>query len=176
MRKIHGDRKTLALVGLALTLAIAGCAPGEKPDTRIADGEAVKKADEDWSKAAGTKSVDAWMAFYTDDAILLPPNTSVARDKESIRREIQGLLGLADVQVGWKVLKVEVAKSGELAYTHGEYEMTFKDDQGKPVTDKGKTLEIWKKQADGSWKCAVDAYSSNLPPPPPTPAPAAKKK
>ena len=29
--------------------------------------------------------------------------------------------------------------------------------------DQGKTLEVWKKQADGTWKCVADMWSSDLP-------------
>ena len=33
------------------------------------------------------------------------------------------------------------------------------------MSDTGKLVEIWKKQADGKWKCIVDTYNSDLPPP-----------
>ena len=42
------------------------------------------------------------------------------------------------------------------------------DAKGKPIRDTGKILEIWKKQADGSWKCAVDTWNSDLPAAPPS--------
>ena len=45
--------------------------------------------------------------------------------------------------------------------------MTFDGGKGKKISDNGKILEIWKKQPDGSWKCSVDTYSSDLPAPPP---------
>jgi ketosteroid isomerase-like protein len=40
------------------------------------------------------------------------------------------------------------------------------------VSNTGKLVEIWKKQADGKWKCIVDTYNSDLPA---APAPEAKK-
>jgi ketosteroid isomerase-like protein len=33
------------------------------------------------------------------------------------------------------------------------------------VNDTGKFLEVWKKQADGKWKCVADTYNSDLPVP-----------
>jgi ketosteroid isomerase-like protein len=48
-------------------------------------------------------------------------------------------------------------------YTQGSYQLTTTDAKGKPATDRGKTLEIWKKQADGAWKCVADMWSSDLP-------------
>jgi ketosteroid isomerase-like protein len=39
----------------------------------------------------------------------------------------------------------------------------MKDAHGQPVNDHGKLVEIWKKQADGKWKVAVDIFNSDLP-------------
>ena len=59
--------------------------------------------------------------------------------------------------------KVEVAKSGDLGFVSGTYEFNMNDASGKPVTDKGKYVEMWEKQADGTWKCATDTWNSDLP-------------
>jgi ketosteroid isomerase-like protein len=32
-----------------------------------------------------------------------------------------------------------------------------------PMEDQGKTLQVWKKQVDGSWKIHRDIWSSNIP-------------
>jgi len=57
-----------------------------------------------------------------------------------------------------------VAKSGELGYLYGTYSLAIKDLKGgPPIHDAGKLVEIWKKQADGKWKCIVDTYNSDLP-------------
>jgi len=59
-------------------------------------------------------------------------------------------------------------ESGELGYLYGTYELSIKDPKGgAPVHDTGKLVEIWKKQADGNWKCIVDTYNSDLPVPVP---------
>jgi len=49
--------------------------------------------------------------------------------------------------------------------------MTTKDSRGgPPVTDRGKLVEVWKKQADGKWKTVADIFNSDLPlPAPPEP-------
>ena len=43
---------------------------------------AVRKTDADWAAAARTVSVDAWMAFYAADAVVLLPNDQLSSDKE----------------------------------------------------------------------------------------------
>ncbi len=128
-----------------------------------AEEAAVRQTDENWSKAAQSKKVDDWLAFYSDDAVLLPPNDKKASGKENNRKVIGDLLALPGLALSWQPAKVEVAQSGDLAYTQGSYQLTTTDAKGKAVTDRGKTLEIWKKQADGAWKCVADMWSSDLP-------------
>jgi ketosteroid isomerase-like protein len=166
----------VALLG-SLTLSF-GCAaqqPAAPPDTRAADEAAIRKADADWSKTGEAKQLDQWMTFYTDDATLLPPNEPMATNKDAIRKSIGDLLALPGLDLKWQPTKVEVSRSGDLGYSLGTYEMTANDPAGKPFSERGKYAEVWKKQADGSWKCAVDMFSSDLPAAP-TPAPAAGKK
>jgi ketosteroid isomerase-like protein len=44
--------------------------------------------------------------------------------------------------------------------------MTMSGPKGtKPITDKGKYLTVFKKQADGSWKAVADMINSDTPAP-----------
>jgi hypothetical protein len=44
----------------------------------------------------------------------------------------------------------------------GTYQLNTKDAQGKPVSDTGKFVEVWKKQADNKWKVVADIFNSDL--------------
>src|SRR5215471_13897586 len=125
-----------------------------------ADEKAVREADEQWSKVAGAKDLDKTVSFYADDAVVLPPNQAAVTRKDDIRNLWKGFLdSLTDIS--WKTNRVETAKSGDMAYLIGTYEMTMKDG----TKDKGKYCEVWKKQADGKWKVSADMFSSDLPAP-----------
>ena len=149
---------------------VGGCGVGVPLDE---SGEAaeLRKLDERWSAAAAKNDLEATLSFYADDAVVLPGNAPIAADKKAIREVWAGMLG-PGTAVSWKVTKVEVAKSGELGYLYGTYDLTMKDPKGGPPDqDKGKLVEIWRKQPDGKWKCIVDTYNSDLP----LPAAAAQK-
>ncbi len=164
----------LALACFASMLFAAGC--GETPkDTRAADGAAIRAADAQWAKTAAAGDVDGTVSYYTDDASLLAPNAPIASDKQSIRASWASLL-TPDTSLTWQANKVEVARSGDLAYLVGVYQMTTRDVHGKPVSDTGKFVEVWKKQADGKWKVVADIFNSDLPAQTPAPAPVAVKK
>ena len=156
-------------------LFAAGCGKEEPKDTRAADEAAIKNADTQWAKAAASKDVDATVAFYSDDASLLPPNAPMASDKASIRAAWAGLLG-PGTSLTWQATKVEAARSGDLGYVIGTYQLEGKDAAGKEESDRGKFVEVWKKQADGNWKAAVDIFNSDLPVAAAKPEPVAKKK
>ena len=146
-----------------LSFAFACPAPGADPKIE----QALRDLDAQWSAAAAAKNLDKMLSYYSDDAIVLPPNASAATTKEAIRKAWQDLLTSPGLVISWKATRVEVAKSGDMAYVSGTYEVTMNDASGKPVNDRGKYLEVWEKQSDGKWKCGADAWNTDLPAAPP---------
>jgi ketosteroid isomerase-like protein len=125
--------------------------------------QALRDADAQWSKAAGTKDLDKTVSYYADDAIVMPPNALAATTKDAIRKIWQDLLASPGLVISWKATNVEVAKSGDIGFVSGTYELTMNDASGKPVNDHGKYLEVWEKRAGGKWKCGADIWNSDLP-------------
>ena len=150
----------LCLVSLLFTTA---CQQHQPPDTRAADEAAIRQIDADWAKAAASKNVDATVAFYSDDATVAPPNSPVVTDKKGIHDLWAALLGPDLVSITWEPTKIDVARSGDLAYLNGWYKMSAKDAKGNAIEEKGKMVEVWKKQADGKWKCVSDIFNSDAP-------------
>jgi ketosteroid isomerase-like protein len=146
---------------LILTLGLAASGVCLAGDTKAQ--QALRDADAAWSKAAESKDVDKTVSYYSDDATVLPPNAPAATTKEAIRKIWQDMLASPGVATSWKATKVEVAKSGDLGFVSGTYEFNMNDASGKPVTDKGKYVELWEKQADGKWRCGTDTWNSDLP-------------
>jgi len=142
----------LAVCVVLLPVTVAVAAGG--------DEKAVRDADEQWSRVAAAKDLDKTVSFYTDRAVVLPPNQAAVTTKDGIRNLWKAFLdSLTDIS--WKTTRVEMAKSGDMGYLIGTYEMTLKDG----TKDKGKYCEVWKKQADGKWKVSADMFSSDLPAP-----------
>jgi ketosteroid isomerase-like protein len=146
---------------IVLLILVAGCNQ-QTSDNRAGDESIIRNLDAQWSKSAGAHDLDSIVSYYSDDAILLPPNAPAATNKQSIRASWADL-AVPGVSLSWQASKVEVAKSGDLAYSTGTYTLAMKDPQGKPITDKGKFMEVWKRQPDGRWKAVADTYNSDLP-------------
>jgi ketosteroid isomerase-like protein len=160
--------KTKTLVTLALGLVAAAVCLAA--DTKLE--QALRDLDDQWSKVAGAKDLDKTVSYYAEGAIVMPPNAPSATT-EAIRSAWKDLLASPGTAISWKTTKVEVAQSGDIGYSSGTYEFTMNDATGKPVNDRGKYLEVWKKQVDGKWKCVMDTWNSDLPAS--APAPAEKK-
>ncbi len=105
-------------------------------DTKAIE-QALRDLDAQWSAAAGAKDLEKTIAFYSGDAIVLPTNAPAATTKEAIRNTWKDLLASPGLAISWKTTKVEVAKSGDIAYTTGTYELTMNDAGGKPAQRSG---------------------------------------
>jgi uncharacterized protein (TIGR02246 family) len=151
---------------LALLLLTSSCAQQSPADTRAADESAVRDTDAQWSKTAMANDLDGTVSFYTDDASLLPPNAPLATGKQAIRAVWASMLS-PDTTVSWQVSKADVARSGDLAYVMGTYQIAAKNPRGKSQEDHGKMVEVFKKQADGKWKTVADIFNSDVPAPRP---------
>ena len=125
------------------------------------DEQAIRKLDKDWSAAAQTKDVDKTVSFYSDDASALPFNAPIATGKDQIRQVWAHLTSLPGFALTFGPTKIEVAKSGDLAYDLGTFELKTNDAQGNVNTEVGKYVVVWKKQPDKQWKAIIDMFSTD---------------
>ena len=162
--------KLLFVCGCVFLLSFTFGSPAAAADTKIEQD--LRDLDAKWSAAAGAKDIDKTVSYYSEDAVVMPPNAPSAKTRETIRSAWKEMLTTPGAAIRWKATKVEVAKSGDLAYVSGTYEETMTDASGKSVKDHGKYVEIFKQQADGTWKVVADIWNSDLP----ASAPAAPEK
>lgn len=88
----------------------------------------------------------------------MPPNATPARGRAAIAEFLAAFPTIPLFRA--EMLRVE--GEGDLAYVHGTYHLEMRMPDGM-VPDDGKYIEIWKRQADGSWRIAYDIFNSDLP-------------
>ena len=162
---------------LLLLPALAAAAPPAKPDPART---ALLQADTDWAKlAAAGKDIEAIVAGWTDDAIIYPPREAPVVGKAAIRKYVTTSFKTPFFSISWKPTQAVVAASGDVGYTMGTNEITVPDKNGKVTTLKGRYLTVWRRVANGPWRCSVDFWNE-APPAPPAPLrparPPVKKK
>ena len=140
--------------------------PGAKQKRKRKKSSAVDSllaADAAWLNAYQSKNAAATAAFYAPQGAMLAPNRPLLSGKDALRKFIAKSLALQDYDIVWHPKKAAVALSGELGYTTGSYEMSFRPPRGNLFFDKGKYVMIWKKQPNGDWKVLLDISNSDLP-------------
>ena len=151
-----------AFVSAVAVLVFAGTAiSAAQKSNPNPDEQAIRKLDKDWSAAAGSKDVDKTVSFYSDDASALPFNAPIANGKDQIRQVWAHLTSLPGFALSFGPTKIEAAKSGDLAYDVGTFELKTNDAQGNTTTEAGKYTVVWKKQADKQWKAVVDMFNTD---------------
>ena len=154
---------TPRLIAFVCAAALAACAAPPPPDTRAADEAVLRRAETDWVAAAQTHRAADWVAFYAPDAAVLPPGEPAAVTGPAISASIAAFLALPELRVTWAPNRVEIARAGDLGYSWGSYQLSYKDAKAKPMRDTGKYVEIWRRQPDGGWKCILDSWNSDQP-------------
>jgi uncharacterized protein (TIGR02246 family) len=150
-----------------LTLLLAGCAQ-TPPDTHDADVKALKDNEAQWNQDFVAKDADKLVAHYADNAVLMGPGMPASSGKDQIRKVLAQMISDPAMTLKFQAARVEVAKSGDQAYTQGSYAMTMTDPASKQVVnDHGSYVTTYRKQADGTWKAVADIATSDVPPPAP---------
>lgn len=159
----------ISLIGcLALAALTVGCssapAPAPPPDTRAADVQAVKDVEAAWLKDAATKDADKWASYFTEDGSALYPGAATLDGKAAIKAAMAPYFSDPNFSINFQSSRTVASKGGDMVYSQGTYSMTTTNPKTKkPMTDKGKFLTVYAKQADGSWKAVADTFNSDSP-------------
>jgi ketosteroid isomerase-like protein len=155
-------RRNVSILGIAaLGFLLVSCAAEAGPTFTDADRAAIEAATEEALAINATQDHQAYVDhYYTADAIVLPPNGEAIRGREALLAFNESFPPYESLQFS----HVEMDGAGDMAYVYGTYTMVMAAAEGEePAEDHGKYIEIWKRQADGSWKVALDIFNSDLP-------------
>ena len=118
----------------------------------------------EWSKAAATGNMDAVLAYFGEDAVMISEGQPPVRGKQAIRDYLAATSKIPGFRIEWEPQEAQV--SGDLGYLIERTRVTMNGPQGTPVTQNLQALTVWRKQSDGSWKNVVDMTASAAPPRP----------
>lgn len=152
-------RTALAAVAIA---AFAATAEGQGRDER-----AIRAASDQWQRDIAAKNVDAVVALFTPDAVVMMSHAPVARGSAAIRDMWSQAIKTPGLNLSWTPTKIEVV-SPTRALEYGNYTESYDTPQGKG-TDAGSYITVWHK-VNGKWRVAADAPVTSVA----LPAPAAE--
>lgn len=152
-------------LGVAAVLALcvtAGCNQTFDPATEQA---LLLKRDAEWANlAADNEDVERIISYWTDDALVIPPGQPPIEGRAALRDFVTASQKIPGFKIHWVSDHVSFSPDGKVAYMRGTNETTLNGPDGKPITIPGRGITVWRKDADGQWRCAIDIW--NEPPKP----------
>jgi uncharacterized protein (TIGR02246 family) len=147
------------LTVLAFSVACTPQPPAEAPDTRAADEAAIRQATAEMLAAAQAKDADGVVSYFAEDVVVHYANFP-QQTKHQAHETWAAVMANAGYAIEWGPQRVEVARSGDVAFEQGSYEFTQHDARGRPLVERGTYVQCWRKQADGSWKISVNVATA----------------
>jgi uncharacterized protein (TIGR02246 family) len=118
--------------------------------------QAIEKLNAEFVDAYNRGDIAEIATGYTEDSAVLAPNQPTVRGRQAIETLFKGMIeeigGTASIET------VDLADSGDLAYQWATYSL-----EGGEESDAGKFVEIYNRQADGSWKIRLTIFNSDNP-------------
>ena len=147
--------KTLTIVLLPLLLLAATSFAKKEKSAKGAD--LLRELEANFAADVAKHGHDAFLTYFAEDGVELVDGGGI-NTKDAMRKQPPWPEGTT---LSWTPVHAEMAASGDLGYTYGNYVYTAKNKEGKLVANYGKYTSIWKKQKDGQWKVVVDMGNSS---------------
>ena len=143
--------------GLILLLAACRVAPPALADE---DKASIRAATDSFVANARARRDSANALLYTENAAFMPPNAGIAEGRAAIRAQLAAFPPMSD----FTLTPIEIDGRGDLAYVRGTFSFKIVGPDGHQVgEDRGKYLEIRRKQPDGKWLIVADIFNSDVP-------------
>ena len=148
----------------ACSQAPASSASMPETDMRPAAEKAIRETEAGWNQAWAARDADKIASYWADDATLMMTNVAPIHGNADIRSGLKPMLEGSGLGLKFEADKVEVGRSGDIAYVQGHYEMHTTDPKSKKtMVEKGKYLTVYRKQPDGAWKAIEDINNADAP-------------
>ncbi|MGA3024927.1 MAG: SgcJ/EcaC family oxidoreductase [Bryobacteraceae bacterium] len=142
-----------------LLIVAAGQIPAQDAGAHAAEVQAIRDNEARWNREFEARDLERIAAHYADDATLMAPGLPAASGKEAIRSVLQHMVDDAALSVRFQTQRVEVAGSGDMAWSQGSYTLTMTDPGTKrPVTSSGSVVTVYRKET-GGWMAVSDIAS-----------------
>ena len=119
-----------------------------------AESAGVLDLEREFSKSSSMKgALDAYKNYLAEDVRLYRQGKFPVLGRDAALAALASSSGT----LTWNPTKADVARSGDLAYDYGVYELREATQAGP--TEGGNYLRIWRRDRDGKWKVVLDLLS-----------------
>ncbi len=157
-------------IALCAIVLIAGCSKTDDtltkasepaaPDATVVQA-AIDSANQAFLGALQAGDTARATMNYDAEAILMMPGDE-AWTASNMHQKMVEFMSTYTIKDAKLTSTAPLILTGDYAIETGTFEWTMQPKTGKPITDKGKYLTVWKKQADGTWKIVRDINNTSL--------------
>ncbi len=109
-----------------------------------------------FAEALSAGNLDGALAMYEDDACYADEHGTVARGREQIRAALAELIAL---NATLDCYEIDVVENGDLAILRARWTFSGTSHDGEPYETRGRSIEVVRRQSDGSWLFTIDLPS-----------------
>ena len=140
------------VLALAVALGLPVAAFAASTDEQVVAAYAA------WDQAFNTGDASKVAAFYTDDAVFLPPTHDVVEGPAGVEKFFAGLFG--NGVTGHKLELIEVTgDDDEMVVAAAKWSAQGKDASGAPATFGGVATHVFERESDGSLKLKLHTFN-----------------
>ena len=155
----------VAMIGLTLPMAVACSPTGERGSAVDVKAEEAKLMDisRQWSAlAAEGKDAGRVAGYWADDAVLMQDGMPTMRGRDEARKFVEGAFKMPGFKISWEPIEAHVSSSGDMGYIIERSRVTEPGAGGKPQTHEMRAVTVWRKDANGDWRNAVDMSNAEV--------------
>jgi uncharacterized protein (TIGR02246 family) len=112
-----------------------------------------EELDELFTQAFNSGDLDALVALYEPEGCINPEPGQVAIGTQAIREALSGFLAM-NPKLTLEVKNLN--QISDIALTSGNWQLTGTGPDGSPVDMKGQSVEVSRRQPDGTWLFVID--------------------
>jgi uncharacterized protein (TIGR02246 family) len=107
----------------------------------------------EWVKAFNAGDLEQMLTFYEPECVIVPEPGQVLTGTAAVRQVLQGFLALKGTM---EMRPCRVLQSGDVALLVSQWTLAGTGADGAPVNVGGTSADVVRRQADGTWRFAID--------------------
>lgn len=115
------------------------------------------KLEAEFAKAVAEHGQAAFETYFADNGVELEDGGGITPRAEIAKKPAWP----EGTSLNWTPVYAQMAASGDLGFTYGNYVFKSKNKDGKIISNYGKYMSVWAKQKNGSWKVVADMGNSS---------------
>jgi len=148
--------KKLKFTSLLLIIALTSCFPIDEKQKVLDLKQEILNVEAEFAVMVNEVGIaKAFIHYAADDAVLMR-NNNLFLGRDAISNMYTSKEKDPNVSLTWTPDFVDVSRSGDMAYTYGEYRYTYLDANGNMQSETGIFHTVWKRQDNGDWKYVWD--------------------